>query len=188
MERLSSYAPISSSSRRRLVRRLVGLPFSDVERYLVLENLAHTHGNRTVSARLLGVSVRTLRNKITEYSAAGHDIPRHESRDEILNQIAVRGTIYESKTSDHFSRKNVPPTTDMTGAASTPIKCPKSESGSDCQIDIEKQDRNQFWFNSLVQAGRRSPPAARRSRWAWSIIPLRPSRLPCVWSRYRRRR
>ena len=112
MERLSSYASISSSSRRRLVRRLVGLPISDVERYLVLETLAHTHGNRTVSARLLGFSVRTLRNKITEYSAEGHDIPRHESRDEILSQLAVRGIIYE--TTDHFSRKNVPPTTDMT--------------------------------------------------------------------------
>ena len=116
MERLSPYASISSSSARRLVRRLVGSSVSDVERYLVLETLAHTHGNRTVSARLLGVSVRTLRNKIAEYSAEGHDIPRHESRDEILNQIAVRGIIYEkeSKATDHLSRKNVPPTTDMT--------------------------------------------------------------------------
>ena len=104
MERLSPYPSIPSSSARRLVRRLVGSSFSDVERYLVLETLAHTHGNRTVSARLLGVSVRTLRNKIAEYSAEGHDIPRHESRDEILSQI----------TTDHLSRKNVPPTTDMT--------------------------------------------------------------------------
>jgi len=85
MGRLSPYAPISSSSRRRLVRRLVGLPISDVERYLILETLTHTHGNRTVSARLLGVSVRTLRNKITEYSAEGLDVPHHESRDEILS-------------------------------------------------------------------------------------------------------
>ena len=85
MGRLSPYAPISNSSARRLARLLVGLPISDVERYLVLETLAHTHGNRTVSARLLGVSVRTLRNKITEYSAEGLDIPPHESRDEILS-------------------------------------------------------------------------------------------------------
>jgi hypothetical protein len=114
MERLSPYASISSSSARRLVRRLVGSPFSDVERYLVLETLGHTHGNRTVAARLLGVSVRTLRNKIAEYSAEGHDIPRHESRDEILSQITVRGIIYEkeSKSTDHLSRKNVPPVTD----------------------------------------------------------------------------
>jgi hypothetical protein len=38
-------------------------------------------GNRIVSARLLGVSVRTLRNKISEYSAESLDIPRHERRD-----------------------------------------------------------------------------------------------------------
>jgi DNA-binding protein Fis len=32
-------------------------------------------GNRTASARLLGFSIRTLRNKITEYSADGVDVP-----------------------------------------------------------------------------------------------------------------
>jgi len=73
------YQPqISSASRRRLARRLVGLPIKDVERDLVLETLSNTHGNRTASARLLGVSIRTLRNKITEYSANGVDIPPHE--------------------------------------------------------------------------------------------------------------
>jgi len=63
MERLSPHTQISSSSRRRLARWLVGLPISVVERDLILETLAGTHGNRTVSARLLGVSVRTLRNQ-----------------------------------------------------------------------------------------------------------------------------
>ena len=77
MGRISPHVPISSSSRLRLARWLVGSPISVVERDLVLETLAHTHGNRTVSARLLGVSVRTLRNKITKYSADGIDIPRH---------------------------------------------------------------------------------------------------------------
>ena len=62
---------ISSASRRRLARHLVGLPIKDIERDLVLETLARTDGNRTVSARLLGLSIRTLRNKITEYSADG---------------------------------------------------------------------------------------------------------------------
>ena len=80
MGRLSPHAPISSSSRRRLARWLVGSPLSVVERDLILETLAHTHGNRTASARLLGVSVRSLRNKISEYSAEGFHIPRHESR------------------------------------------------------------------------------------------------------------
>jgi DNA-binding NtrC family response regulator len=80
MERLSPHAQISSSSRRRLARWLVGSSIQDVERDLVLETLANNRGNRTRSARLLGVSVRTLRNKIAEYSAEGVDVPRHESR------------------------------------------------------------------------------------------------------------
>src|SRR3981189_1601043 len=74
------HALISSASRRRAAGGLVGLRIRDVERDLVLETLAHTHGNRTVSARLLGVSVRSLRNKISEYSAEGFHIPSHESR------------------------------------------------------------------------------------------------------------
>jgi DNA-binding NtrC family response regulator len=65
---------ISSASRRRLARHLVGLPLRDIERDLVLETLARTDGNRTVSARLLGLSIRTLRNKITEYSADGVEV------------------------------------------------------------------------------------------------------------------
>jgi hypothetical protein len=92
MERLSPHAQISSSSRRRLARWLFGLPISVVERDLILETLAGTHGNRTVSARLLGVSVRTLRNKISEYSAEGFHIPRHESRDKSAETIVPTNT------------------------------------------------------------------------------------------------
>jgi DNA-binding NtrC family response regulator len=71
MGRMSPHAPVSSASGRRLARWLVSSPIRDVERDLVLETLANTHGNRTASARLLGVSVRTLRNKIAEYLAEG---------------------------------------------------------------------------------------------------------------------
>ena len=92
MECLSPHAQISSSSRRRLARRLVGSPIRVVERDLILETLAHTHGNRTASARLLGVSVRTLRNKITEYSAEGFHIPSHESRDMNAETIVPTNT------------------------------------------------------------------------------------------------
>ena len=92
MGRMSPHAPVSSASRRRLARWLVGSAIRDVERDLVLETLANTHGNRTVSARLLGVSVRTLRNKITEYSAEGVDVPRHKSRGLMLS--TVTGPLY----------------------------------------------------------------------------------------------
>ena len=73
------YGPISPASRRRLTRWLVGYPISEIERDLILETLSNTHGNRTTSARLLGFSVRTLRNKIAEYSASGIEIPKHEN-------------------------------------------------------------------------------------------------------------
>jgi DNA-binding NtrC family response regulator len=75
MLRPSPDSPISGTSRRRLTRWLVGSPVRDVERDLVLETLASTNGNRTASARVLGMSVRTLRNKISEYSADGIDVP-----------------------------------------------------------------------------------------------------------------
>ncbi|MBR1122280.1 helix-turn-helix domain-containing protein [Bradyrhizobium lablabi] len=75
MLRHHPHSPISSTSRRRLARWLVGLHVRDVERDLVLETLASTHGNRTAAARTLGMSVRTLRNKITEYSADGIEVP-----------------------------------------------------------------------------------------------------------------
>jgi DNA-binding NtrC family response regulator len=77
MERTSPLAPVSRASRRRLARCLVGSPIRDVERDLVLETLANTDGNRTESARLLGMSIRTLRNRITEYAADGIEVPRH---------------------------------------------------------------------------------------------------------------
>ena len=69
-------SPISGASRRRLARHLVGFPLRDIERDLVLETLVRTDGNRTASARLLGLSVRTLRNKITEYCADGVKVTR----------------------------------------------------------------------------------------------------------------
>src|SRR5690349_812425 len=56
-------------------RGLVSSGRTLVECRLVLETLAETDGNRTASARLLGFSIRTLRNEITKYSADGVDVP-----------------------------------------------------------------------------------------------------------------
>ena len=91
---MSSHAPVSPASRRRLARSLVGSSLREVERDLILETLTHTHGNRTASARLLGISVRTLRNKIAGYSAEGLCVPRRGARDEILE--ANPGTIFSA--------------------------------------------------------------------------------------------
>jgi two-component system response regulator FlrC len=42
----------------------------ELERSAISQALEHTEGNRTHAAKLLGISVRTLRNKLNEYKAA----------------------------------------------------------------------------------------------------------------------
>jgi DNA-binding NtrC family response regulator len=58
-----------------IVPLLIGSTVGEVERELVLQTLVRCNGNRTRAARVLGVSVRTLRNKIHRYSADGIDVP-----------------------------------------------------------------------------------------------------------------
>jgi len=58
-----------------IVPMLIGSTVEAIERELVLQTLARCDGNRTHAARVLGVSVRTLRNKIRQYANAGLDIP-----------------------------------------------------------------------------------------------------------------
>jgi two-component system response regulator FlrC len=43
------------------------LPLKEMEKNVILRALDQTNGNRTHAAELLGISVRTLRNKLTEY-------------------------------------------------------------------------------------------------------------------------
>ncbi|GEP08688.1 sigma-54-dependent transcriptional regulator FlbD [Methylobacterium gnaphalii] len=52
-------------------RGLVGRTVADVERDLILDTLDHCLGNRTHAAKILGISIRTLRNKLNEYVSAG---------------------------------------------------------------------------------------------------------------------
>ena len=58
-----------------VTRSLVGRTVADVERDLILETLKHCFGNRTHAANILGISIRTLRNKLNEYSSAGVAVP-----------------------------------------------------------------------------------------------------------------
>ena len=46
---------------------LVGRTVAEVERRLILDTVRHTLGNRTHAATILGISIRTLRNKLKEY-------------------------------------------------------------------------------------------------------------------------
>jgi DNA-binding NtrC family response regulator len=57
------------------VTALVGRRVEEVERDLILETLTHCLGNRTRAAEMLGISIRTLRNKLHEYRAAGVNVP-----------------------------------------------------------------------------------------------------------------
>ncbi len=60
-----------------VTRGLVGRTVSDVERDLILDTLDHCLGNRTHAANILGISIRTLRNKLREYSDSGLSVPQH---------------------------------------------------------------------------------------------------------------
>jgi two-component system, response regulator FlrC len=59
----------------QVARALVGRTVADVERDLILETLKHCLGNRTHAANILGISIRTLRNKLNEYASDGVAIP-----------------------------------------------------------------------------------------------------------------
>ena len=51
------------------------MPLEEMERRMILKSLDKTQGNRTQAADLLGISVRTLRNKLAEYRKLGLEIP-----------------------------------------------------------------------------------------------------------------
>jgi DNA-binding NtrC family response regulator len=48
-------------------------PLSETEKLEILGALRHTDNNRTQAARLLGISIRTLRNKLHEYGVTSRD-------------------------------------------------------------------------------------------------------------------
>ena len=54
---------------------LVGRTVADVERELIIDTLQHCLGNRTHAANILGISIRTLRNKLKQYNSEGFNIP-----------------------------------------------------------------------------------------------------------------
>ena len=56
-------------------RTFVGQTVAEVEQQLIIDTLSHCFGNRTHAANILGISIRTLRNKLKEYSEAGVAVP-----------------------------------------------------------------------------------------------------------------
>lgn len=53
----------------------IGRTVANMERTLIIDTLKHTLGNRTVAANILGISIRTLRNKLKQYEEEGYKVP-----------------------------------------------------------------------------------------------------------------
>ncbi len=78
---VSSPSPVGHDQVVETLRRiLVGRTIAEVERHLILDTLASCFGNRTHAARILGISIRTLRNKLNEYMQAGIAVPEPGQR------------------------------------------------------------------------------------------------------------
>jgi len=54
---------------------MVGRTVAEVERDLIIDTLQHCLGNRTHAATILGISIRTLRNKLKQYNEQGFTVP-----------------------------------------------------------------------------------------------------------------
>ena len=60
----SSAAGVSRDDGEGVTAGLIGRTVADVERDLIIDTLQHCLGNRTHAANILGISIRTLRNKL----------------------------------------------------------------------------------------------------------------------------
>jgi two-component system, response regulator FlrC len=72
---LADVAARAAQTAEAVTRALVGQTVAQVEQDLILDTLDHCLGNRTHAARILGISIRTLRNKLNEYEAQGVPVP-----------------------------------------------------------------------------------------------------------------
>lgn len=54
---------------------VVGQTVAGMERRLIIDTLKSTLGNRTAAANILGISIRTLRNKLKQYQDEGFEVP-----------------------------------------------------------------------------------------------------------------
>ena len=67
-----------STIERTCVGQLIGHTLAHIEREFILQTLRFHRGNRTRAADLLGISIRSLRNKIRDYRNQGEDVPPPE--------------------------------------------------------------------------------------------------------------
>jgi two-component system response regulator FlrC len=72
---MASVATQAAQAAETISRAMVGRTVADVERDLILDTLDHVLGNRTHAANILGISIRTLRNKLNQYADEGVAVP-----------------------------------------------------------------------------------------------------------------
>ena len=72
---MASVATQAAQTAETISRAMVGRTVADVERDLILDTLDHVLGNRTHAANILGISIRTLRNKLNQYADEGLAVP-----------------------------------------------------------------------------------------------------------------
>jgi two-component system, response regulator FlrC len=68
---MASVARNAAQTAETISRAMVGRTVAEVERELILDTLDHVLGNRTHAANILGISIRTLRNKLNQYADEG---------------------------------------------------------------------------------------------------------------------
>ena len=71
----AAVARSASIAAESVSRGFVGQTVAEMEQALIIDTLGHCLGNRTHAANILGISIRTLRNKLKEYSEAGVPVP-----------------------------------------------------------------------------------------------------------------
>ncbi len=68
---------VKNNAEESKVDNAVGRTIADMEQELILKTLQDVAGNRTKAAEILGITVRTLRNKLNEYRDAGIDVEEY---------------------------------------------------------------------------------------------------------------
>ena len=78
-----------SSIDRECVSNLVGHTLARIEREFILQTLRSDGGNRTRTADRLGISIRSLRDRIRDYRCRGESVPEPANRP---SQEAILGS------------------------------------------------------------------------------------------------